>query len=123
MKQRIFKLLQLIRSGNSINAERSTWIRNELQEIHNHLDMYEEISIFETLKLIIENQKLIMDQNAEINAALDKLSADVSAELQVIAGLIKPGLTDDQANAIIGRINNLDTQITTALSPTPTLDA
>lgn len=114
MKKRIKSLIELIRHGNSLNAERATHIRVTLLEIHDSLDNFEEISILESLHLIIKNQDKIMDQNATISTALDNLTNVVNEavkELQAIAVGIQPGMTDDQAQALADRANALATAL------------
>jgi len=73
-------------------------------------------------KLVNEKLNKIMDQNAAIQAALDRLQGVVTegvAELQAIAGEVKPGMTDDQANAIVNRINGLADSLGAAEKPAP----
>lgn len=118
-KDSILMLARLIRPGNSLNAERSTYIRQELERvaellIDTDLDMG---AIVRVLHSIIQNQKQIMDQNAAISGALDKLGADISAELAKIAGSIQPGMSDVQAQAIVDRITGFDAQIQAVLAP------
>lgn len=64
-----------------------------------------------------------MDQNAALSGALDKLATDISAELAAIAATVQPGMTDDQANALVARINALDAQITAVLPAAPAAPA
>lgn len=117
MKKRIKELIELIRHGNSLNADRATRIRIELVEIHESLDNMGEISIFESLNSIIQNQEIIMDQNAVITAAIQKLGTDISAEIASIVKAVQPGMTDDQAQAIVDQLTALDQQVVAATQP------
>lgn len=117
MKKRISALIELIRHGNSLNAQRATHIKIELMEIHESLDNMREIAIFESLNSIITNQQIIMDQNATISAAIQKLGIDISAEIASIKTQVQPGMTDEQAQAIVDQLNGLDSQVIAATQP------
>lgn len=114
MFHKLKELAELIRHGNSLNAERASHIKKELETL---LELTEDNTILRSLDTIIHNQTVIMDQNAAISGALDQLGADISAELQKIASSVQPGMTDEQAQALVDRINGFDAQIQTVLNP------
>jgi hypothetical protein len=79
------------------------------------LSRYFDVSLFskpgsrthELLYFIIQKLDIIMDQNKTIQDALDALDTEIQeiiAELEAHAGDAKPGMTDEQAQALANRI-------------------
>lgn len=74
----------------------------------------------EELQFLNKKTDLIMDQNAAIGSALDNLTNVVNegvTELKAIAGGVAPGMTDDQAQAIVDRINGVATNLSAVEKP------
>lgn len=122
MHSEIKHLLTQLREGQSLRGDMTTEVIKLLRRVH---DIFEgnipsgEVETRELLILITKKQNYIMDQNAALNTALDKLGADLSAELKIIAGMVTPGMTDDQVNATVARINALDATVLAVLPAAP----
>lgn len=120
MRDRILSLAALIREGNSLRADIATTIKHELHEVARFLADTEDMEVKHLLHSIIKNQSTIMDQNKAVNDALDRLSSVVNegvTELKAIASTIQPGMTDDQVNASVARINALADQLSAVETP------
>lgn len=125
-RERLLQLSSTIRHGNSLNSSYASRIKIELELIANELLHARDNETIDRLDLIIKHQKQIMDQNAAINTALDKLTGVVGeavVELKAIAGTIQPGMTDDQVNAAVDRINQLATNLSGVESTPPAAQA
>lgn len=121
MHNEIKHVLSQLREGNSLRGDMTTEVIKLLRRVHNIFEgniPSGDAEVRELLILITKKQDYIMDQNAALSGALDKLATDISAELAAIAATVQPGMTDDQANALVARINALDAQITAVL-PAP----
>lgn len=69
---------------------------------------------------IISKLSIIMDQNADFSAALDKLDADIQAvadELKAISTTPKGGLTADQETALLSRISGQSAKLEALVVP------
>lgn len=119
MKHEIQHVLSQLREGQSLRGDMTTEVIKLLRLVHELLEQSPDTRVISLLHSIHQKQQILMDQNAALNSALDKLGADISAELQAIAGQIQPGMTDDQVTATVARINALDAQILTVLPAAP----
>lgn len=119
MTHEVQHMLSKLREGQSLRGDMTTEVIKLLRIVHEMLQNSPDMRVVSLLHSITQKQQIIMDQNAALNSALDKLGADISAELQAIAGTLQPGMTDDQVNATVARINALDAQILTVLPPAP----
>ena len=115
MHNEIKHVLSQLREGNSLRGDMTTEVVNLLKRVHEFFQGSQDTRVIDLLHSITQKQQIIMDQNAALSSALDKLSTDISAELQAIAGLVEPGMTDDQATALVARINALDASVVAAL--------
>lgn len=118
MHNEIKHLLSQLREGQSLRGDMTTDVIRLLREVHDIFGHSQDMRAIGLLHSITVKLDTIMDQNAALSSALDKLGADLSAELKAIAGSVAPGMTDEQAQALVDRINALDAQVTAVLPTT-----